>query len=115
MSHPILQQNDKEVPSETFELLDPDTGDPIDLTGILANTIFIYIRLKGAVANKWTDAGDIQATSVVVPETLGKITYDFPGALEEGKWEAEIEIPVGGSQTRFSERIDIEVIPGLKP
>ena len=114
MSHPILLQSTGEISRETFELVDPDSGVAIDLTGILASTIFIYIRKKGDVANKWAGAL-AEATSVVVPETEGKITYDFPAALDEGQWEAEIEIPVGATQTRFSERIDIQVNAGFKP
>ncbi len=114
MSHPILLQSTGEISRETFELVDPDSGTPIDLTGILASTIFIYIRKKGSSTNMWSGALT-EATSVLSPETNGKITYDFPTALAEGQWEAEIEIPVGATQTRFSERIDIQVDAGLKP
>jgi hypothetical protein len=114
MSHPILQQVTGEVPRETFQLVDPDTGDPVDLTGLASSTIFIYIRKQGAVGNKWTDS-ETEITSILSPPTDGKVTYDFPGELEAGLWQGEIEIPVGVSQSRFSERFDIIVRPGFKP
>ena len=113
MAHPIINISSQEIPREIFELIDPDSGDPIDLTGVAASTIFIYIRKKGEATNKFTGSNQ-EATSVVTPETSGKITYDFPTALETGQWQAEIEIPVGPTQSRFSQRIDIEVIDGLK-
>lgn len=84
------------LPSIVFTIVNPTTGDPVDLTGA---TCRLRIRKK--------DVGTLKTTLVCAAVDLpeGQVSTNFPSGTfdEAGIYEAEMEITFisGGVQTVF--------------